>query len=73
MRLIDRLRILRSNSCGNLTKSSCQRNFASSSVFGDFQFKGREKSELKSSYDIVIVGAGEYWSILYFKWLVYIF
>lgn len=40
--------------------SDWRRNFVSSSVFGDFQFKGKEKSELKSSYDIVIVGAGVY-------------
>lgn len=50
------LRVLRASA--SLNKIGCKRNFVSSSVFGDFQFKGREKSEIKSSYDVVIVGAG---------------
>lgn len=40
-----------------------KRNFVSSSVFGDFQFKSKRKSEIKSSYDVVIVGAGRYFSV----------
>lgn len=59
IKLIKKLHISRIDSCGNRLKTGCQRNFASS-VFGDFQFKGREKSELNSSYDVVIVGAGAY-------------
>lgn len=58
--IIKKLHILRTNSYGNRLNSGWQRNFASSSVFGDFQFKGREKSELRSTYDVVIVGAGAY-------------
>ncbi len=42
----------------HLNAIGCKRNFVSGSVFGDFQFKSREKSEIKSSYDVVIVGAG---------------
>ncbi|KAG4065300.1 hypothetical protein HA402_012742 [Bradysia odoriphaga] len=42
----------------NFNKILSTRSLASGSAFGDFQFKGREKSALKSSYDVVIVGAG---------------
>lgn len=57
---VSQLSILRNRRYGYLTNTSCHRNVVTSSVFGDFQFKGREKSELKSSYDVVIVGAGAY-------------
>lgn len=50
-------RILRAGS-RTLNTSDWKRNVVSSSVFGDFQFKSKEKSEIKSSYDVVIVGAG---------------
>lgn len=54
--LVKMLRVLRNYK--NFNKVRCERTLTSGSVFGDFQFKGKEKSALKSSYDVVIVGAG---------------
>lgn len=52
------LQVLKNNYHGYVTSGHNYRNFASSIAFGDFQFKGKEKCQLKPSYDVVIVGAG---------------